>query len=119
MTLFSNKFILFLILITAFNYSYQNGYAQNSSSKMIIESAGDGLQILLPASAFIYSYLTQDKAGEEQFIQSFFLTCNCQLLFHEYFHGDTGEGLGASHQSGWTALAAALLAGRGGRIRTR
>jgi hypothetical protein len=29
-----------------------------------------------------------------------------QLLFHEYFHGDTGEGLGASHQTGWTALIA-------------
>jgi hypothetical protein len=27
------------------------------------------------------------------------------LLFHEYFHGDTGRGLGASHQTGWTALA--------------
>jgi hypothetical protein len=26
------------------------------------------------------------------------------LLFHEYFHGDTGQGLGASHQTGWTAL---------------
>ena len=26
------------------------------------------------------------------------------LLFHEYFHGDTGKGLGASHQTGWTAL---------------
>ena len=26
------------------------------------------------------------------------------LLFHEYFHGDNGEGLGASHQTGWTAL---------------
>jgi len=25
-------------------------------------------------------------------------------LFHEFFHGDTGEGLGASHQTGWTAL---------------
>jgi len=31
------------------------------------------------------------------------------LLFHEYFHGDTGEGLGASHQTGWTALVANLL----------
>jgi hypothetical protein len=27
------------------------------------------------------------------------------VLFHEYFHGETGEGLGASHQTGWTALA--------------
>jgi len=26
------------------------------------------------------------------------------LLFHEYFHGDSGRGLGASHQTGWTAL---------------
>ena len=31
------------------------------------------------------------------------------LLFHEYFHGDTGEGLGASHQTGWTALVAKLI----------
>jgi hypothetical protein len=26
------------------------------------------------------------------------------VLFHEYFHGDTGRGVGASHQTGWTAL---------------
>jgi len=31
------------------------------------------------------------------------------LLFYEYFHGDTGAGLGASHQTGWTALVAQLL----------
>ncbi len=31
------------------------------------------------------------------------------LLFHEYFHGETGRGLGASHQTGWTALAARCL----------
>jgi hypothetical protein len=31
------------------------------------------------------------------------------LLFYEYFHGDTGAGLGASHQTGWTALIANLL----------
>jgi hypothetical protein len=35
------------------------------------------------------------------------------LPFHEYFHGDTGAGLGASHQTGWTGLVADLLA-RGG-----
>ncbi|MCB0319856.1 MAG: hypothetical protein KDD60_02955, partial [Bdellovibrionales bacterium] len=29
--------------------------------------------------------------------------------FHEYFHGDTGRGLGACHQTGWTALVALLL----------
>jgi len=31
------------------------------------------------------------------------------LLFYEFFHGDTGRGLGASHQTGWTALIAFLL----------
>ncbi|HMH34993.1 MAG TPA: hypothetical protein VK543_18285, partial [Puia sp.] len=30
-------------------------------------------------------------------------------LFHEYFHGDSGQGLGASHQTGWTALVAELI----------
>ena len=32
-----------------------------------------------------------------------------RLLFHEYFDGDTGRGLGASHQTGWTALVIPLL----------
>ena len=31
------------------------------------------------------------------------------ILFHEYFDGDTGKGLGASHQTGWTAIVAKLL----------
>jgi hypothetical protein len=31
------------------------------------------------------------------------------LPFHEYFHGDTGAGLGASHQTGWTGLVADLI----------
>jgi hypothetical protein len=39
------------------------------------------------------------------------------IPFHEYFHGDTGKGLGASHQTGWTGLVADLIADRrlGGR----
>ncbi len=31
------------------------------------------------------------------------------ILFHEYFHGDNGAGLGASHQTGWTGLVATLI----------
>ena len=34
--------------------------------------------------------------------------------FFEYFNGDTGEGVGASHQTGWTALVAKLLLQSGG-----
>jgi hypothetical protein len=32
-----------------------------------------------------------------------------QILFYEYFDGDTGAGLGASHQTGWTGLVADLI----------
>jgi hypothetical protein len=35
------------------------------------------------------------------------------IPFHEYFHGDTGKGLGAGHQTGWTALVASLILRRG------
>ncbi|MFL5759160.1 MAG: hypothetical protein ACJ789_05440, partial [Thermomicrobiales bacterium] len=31
------------------------------------------------------------------------------ILFYEYFHGDNGAGIGASHQTGWTAIVANLL----------
>ncbi len=37
------------------------------------------------------------------------------ILFHEYFHGDNGAGLGASHQTGWTGLVAKLIQQSGGR----
>jgi hypothetical protein len=35
------------------------------------------------------------------------------IPFHEYFHGETGAGLGASHQTGWTGLVAKLIAQSG------
>jgi len=37
------------------------------------------------------------------------------LLFYEYFHGDTGRGVGAAHQTGWTGLIAKLIHKRGGQ----
>jgi hypothetical protein len=40
-------------------------------------------------------------------------TWSDQLLFYEYFHGDHGSGLGASHQTGWTALVAELIQEQG------
>jgi hypothetical protein len=39
--------------------------------------------------------------------------------FHEYFHGETGAGIGASHQTGWTALVAKLLQQSGEREAAR
>jgi hypothetical protein len=37
------------------------------------------------------------------------------VLFYEYFHGDNGAGIGASHQTGWTALVANLIQECGGK----
>jgi hypothetical protein len=39
------------------------------------------------------------------------------MLFNEYFHGDTGRGLGASHQTGWTALITRNIKDLAGRVR--
>jgi hypothetical protein len=36
------------------------------------------------------------------------------ICFSDYFHGDTGAGLGASHQTGWTGLVANLILARRG-----
>ncbi len=38
------------------------------------------------------------------------------VLFYEYFHGDNGSGLGANHQTGWTALVAELISEYGNKI---
>jgi hypothetical protein len=42
-----------------------------------------------------------------------------RLIFPEYFNGDTGAALGASHQTGWTALVLSLILARGGNHPTR
>jgi hypothetical protein len=59
--------------------------------------------IFLPDSAgnrpvYGQTKLFQDTPGFKHYLQ-----------FYEYFHGDTGRGLGASHQTGWTGLVAKLL----------
>ena len=38
------------------------------------------------------------------------------ILFYEYFHGDNGAGIGASHQTGWTGLVSALICLFGARL---
>ena len=40
------------------------------------------------------------------------------LFFSEYFHGDNGAGLGASHQTGWTGLIADIIRRRHGQVRS-
>ena len=40
-------------------------------------------------------------------------------MFNEYFHGDNGAGLGASHQTGWTGLVADVIRRRHGAVAVR
>ncbi len=49
--------------------------------------------------------------GEREQLHRDPLFCD-HLLFYEYFHGDDGRGVGASHQTGWTGLVAALIQDR-------
>ena len=90
---------------------------------------GDSLQVEFPAGSGrqcnleevaaeltrrILSLFTRNEAGErkcyEQYNWFYQQPGNEHLvLFYEYFHGDSGKGLGASHQTGWTALVAHLL----------
>ncbi|HJT45672.1 MAG TPA: hypothetical protein VJ721_05295, partial [Chthoniobacterales bacterium] len=57
----------------------------------------------------------RDKNGECPFARTSpsGVDGDSRYLFHEYFHGDTGAGLGASHQTGWTALVAKLIQQQG------
>ena len=63
----------------------------------------------------VISLFTRDAEGNRRSYNShnwfYQLAENKDLLmFYEYFHGDSGRGLGASHQTGWTALVATLIA---------
>jgi hypothetical protein len=71
-------------------------------------------EISLELSRRLVSLFRRDANGRRPFNGDVALFQNDphwrdRLLFHEYFNGDTGEGLGASHQTGWTALVAKLI----------
>jgi hypothetical protein len=90
---------------------------------------GDALTVECPTGSGRYMTLYQVAAEISRRLASIFLrdkdgrrpvhggTEKCQsdphwrdcLLFYEYFHGDNGAGLGASHQTGWTGVVARLM----------
>lgn len=61
----------------------------------------------------LISIFKKDPSGKRPFLGTFPLADDPHfqdyLLFNEYFHAETGKGLGASHQTGWTALVANLI----------
>lgn len=87
-----------------FSVEYPSGSGYLASLEEVADSLGQRLTRLflrdedgLRPSMCGYAQLQVEPADREL------------VLFHEYFHGETGRGLGASHQTGWTALVALLL----------
>lgn len=95
-------------------------YHQYYGDQILVECPnGSGKHINLFDAATILQnrligLLEKDKDGNRKYngiYQDFYNRPENKdlLLFYEYFHGDTGSGLGASHQTGWTALVANLI----------
>jgi Glycosyl hydrolase family 63 C-terminal domain len=94
---------------------------------------GDKFQVEFPSGSGHQRTLWQAAAEISRRLSRIFLRCDGRrpvygdseifqndpywrdlVLFYEYFNGETGAGLGASHQTGWTALVAKLLEQSGG-----
>ncbi|MGZ4598263.1 MAG: MGH1-like glycoside hydrolase domain-containing protein [Oryzihumus sp.] len=101
-------------------------YEQEYGARLTVEHpAGSGRHCRLgevadDLSARLVSIFCEDAGGRRPVFG------DCELFqtdpawhdlipFYEYFHGDTGAGLGAGHQTGWTALVANLILQRGDR----
>jgi hypothetical protein len=96
-----------------------------SDSLMVEYPSGSGIKMNLTQVADeltkrIISLFEKDKEGNRrldgEYSWFYKLPGNEHLvLFYEYFHGNTGRGLGSSHQTGWTALVAELISEYGSR----
>ena len=71
-------------------------------------------EVSLELSERLISIFTKDSQGSRPYngdVEKFQSdpNWNDHILFHEYFNGDNGAGLGASHQTGWTGLIAKII----------
>ena len=111
--------INFLIVesLQRFHYYYgdslQIEYPTNSGKSRNLDFVATDL------SKRLYSIFSKDEHGNRPFNGGNDLLNHNEffknyIMFHEYFNGDTGEGIGASHQTGWTATIAKLIQPRMG-----
>jgi hypothetical protein len=87
-------------------------FPTGSGRKLSLAQVADEL------SARLIGIFLEDEDGRRPVFGSYELSqrdpaWHDQIPFHEYFHGDTGAGVGASHQTGWTGLVADLIIRRG------
>ncbi|WP_118184609.1 MGH1-like glycoside hydrolase domain-containing protein [Paraburkholderia phosphatilytica] len=83
-------------------------YPTGSGKKLTLQQIGDEL------ARRVTTLFLLDRNNERPVMGAYPLLqadprCRDLVLFHEYFHGDNGRGVGASHQTGWTGLVALLL----------
>lgn len=94
-------------------------YAYYGDSEKFEFPVGSGNLLNLKEIAFelakrLLRIFTTDSEGKKPFLGdndklNFDPNFSEHILFYEYFHGDSGKGLGASHQTGWTGLIADLI----------
>ncbi len=90
----------------------------NSGNKVVLGDVADDLSRRLIGIFLDDSSGRRPVFGDTELFQTD-PAWHANVPFHEYFHGDTGRGLGASHQTGWTALVAELIVQRGTGPRRR
>lgn len=90
--------------------TYKVSYKETGEQKDLKEVCAD-------LSSRLINIFRKDNSGKRPSNGNQSLFCNAgwdeNILFYEYFHGDTGSGLGASHQTGWTGLIANIIQMRG------
>jgi hypothetical protein len=91
-----------------FGQGFKVEYPSNSGQELTLKEVANEL------SKRLVRIFAQNSANERPLytnIEKFQTDPNWQnlILFHEYFNGDTGAGLGANHQTGWTGLVAKLI----------
>jgi hypothetical protein len=86
-----------------FKVEYPTGSGQYSTLRQIGEAIGQRLKriFLRDENGERPVFGGHPKLNHDEHFKDY-------ILFHEYFHGDTGKGLGASHQTGWTGLIAII-----------
>ena len=104
----------YLIIESLQKYGFYHGdsflveYPTGSGNKITLD------QVAVELSRRLSRLFLMDQEGKRPIYNGYSKYQNDEhfrdhLMFFEYFHGDTGAGLGANHQTGWTALVAKLL----------
>ncbi len=88
-------------------------YPTGSGTKLTLDAVADALSRRLICVFLDDETGRRPVFGDTELFQSH-PDWHDLVPFHEYFHGDTGRGVGASHQTGWTALVADLILHTGG-----